>query len=322
MTGRRGGARSGGAGAGAGSAMPRAALFGAGLMVLYTASIASADGITKLIGGAYAAPQLYGLSGLVVAALCLLWDRHLGPRQGVATAHPRAMALRAAATVAAALAFFQAFRLLPFAEVFLFIGMMPLLAGLMSGPILGEAVRARAWAALLAGFAGLFCLMPGGLGALAPGHLWAFAAAFCGTLSMVLARFVARRENNALALVFWPNLTLALVMLPLLPAVWRPMPLADLGWVLAYAACLFAARWLLVGALRLMRAYAATPLINLQFVWMVAIGALGFGERPDTGVWLGAAVVIGSGLYLSFEPAWAGARAPRRRARLADLRRA
>ena len=75
-----------------------------------------------------------------------------GPRQGLRTTCPRAMALRSVMTVISATCYFYAFRLLPFAEVFVFIGLVPLLAGLLSGPILGEHVRGPAWLALGAGF--------------------------------------------------------------------------------------------------------------------------------------------------------------------------
>jgi S-adenosylmethionine uptake transporter len=277
------------------------AALGAGLVVIYTAMISSADAITKLIAGGYAAPQLYALSALIVLGLSVLADRHPSQRRGLATRCPRAMALRSVATVVAAVAFFNAFRALPFAEVFLFIGLMPLLAGLMSGPLLGEHVRPVAWAALAAGFVGVMCLFPGGQASVTTGHVWGLLAAVSGTLSMVLARYIGRREANALAQVFYPNLAIFAVMALALPFVWTPMPLADLGWVAGYAACLFAARWLSVVALRLLAAFVVTPLMNLQFVWMVAIGALGFGEVPAAGTWLGVAIVIGSGLFLVWD---------------------
>lgn len=57
----------------------------------------------------------------------------------------------------------------------------------------------------------------------------------------------------------------------------------------------------LVVALRLLAAHVVTPLVNLQFIWMVAIGALAFGELPSVATWLGGAVVIASGLYLVWE---------------------
>jgi S-adenosylmethionine uptake transporter len=91
------------------------------------------------------------------------------------------------------------------------------------------------------------------------------------------------------------------VMAAILPFVFKPMPLTDLGLAVAYAALLFGARWLLVIALRLLPAYTATPLMNLQFVWMVLIGLVFFGEVPGSNVFLGAAIVVASGVYLVYE---------------------
>lgn len=275
--------------------------FGALLVVIYTALISSADAITKLIAGGYAAPQLFCLSGLIVVTLCALADRHRSQQRGLRTICPCAMALRSGATVLAAASFFYAFRYLPFAEVFLFIGLMPILAGLMSGPILGEHVRPSAWAALVAGFVGVICLFPTGLGSVTSGHGFALAAAAFGTFSMIMARFIGRYESNSIAQVFYPNLAIFGVMALALPFVWQPMPLSDLGLVVAYAALLFGARWLLVVALRQLAAYAVTPLMNLQFVWMVVLGAVFFDEFPATGTYLGVAIVIGSGLFLVWD---------------------
>ncbi|TDK51980.1 DMT family transporter [Antarcticimicrobium luteum] len=276
-------------------------LAGVALVVVYTALIAGADAITKLVGGGYAAPQMYCLSGLMVMGLSILADRHPRQRRGLATRCPRAMALRAGATVIAAVSFFQAFRLLPFADVFLFIALMPILAGLMSGPILREHARPAAWVALAAGAVGVMCLFPAGLKSVSAGHAYALMASISGTFSMIMARFIGRYESNALAQVFYPNMAVFVVMALALPFVWVPMRGADLGWIAGYALLLFAARWLLVVALRLLAAYAVTPLMNLQFIWMVVLGALGFGEWPGPGTYLGVAILIASGAYLVWD---------------------
>lgn len=279
----------------------RAASLGAGLVVIYTALISSADAITKFIAGAYAAPQLFCLSGLIVMGLCIITDRHPSQRRGFKTVCPKAMALRSLAAVLASVGFFYAFKFLPFAEVFLFVGLIPLLAGMMSGLILHEHVRPTAWVALAAGFIGVLCLFPDGFGSVSLGHIVAFIAIVIGTFSMVLARYIGRYESNSLAQVFYPNAAIFVVMAVALPFVWRPMPLVDFGWVAVYAALLFGARWLLVVALRLLAAYAVTPLMNLQFVWMVVLGAVFFNEFPAPGTYLGVAIVISSGLFLVWD---------------------
>jgi len=279
---------------------------GAALTVVYTALISSADAITKMFAASYAAPQLFALSGGIVALLAVLCNRAGPARQGVATRCPRVMALRSIATVLGAGAFFYAFRLLPFAEVFLFIAMIPLFTALLSGPILGEAVRPQAWGAVMLGIAGLLCLAPGGLHTLSLGHAVALLAVLMGTVSMMASRYIGLRDGNLLAQVFWPNLALAAVSASALPFVWAPMGLSDLGWACAYAVLLFAARWVLVAAFKLLPAYVITPLMNLQFLWMVAIGAAVFGEVPGAALYLGAALVITGGAWLIYDQAYPG----------------
>ena len=274
---------------------------GAGLVLLYTAFIALADAITKVLAAGYAAPQMYAVSAAVVVVLAAVSARLKPGRESLLTSCPGAMALRAAATVLATLCFFLAFRHLPFAEVFLFIGLMPLFAALLAGPVLGETVSPAAWGALGAGFVGVLCLVPQGLAGIGFGHLIAMAAALFGTVSIVLSRRIGRREQNGLAQVFYPNLALFAVMGAALPLVWQPMPLADLALAALYGAVLFAARWLLVVAVRDLAAHAVTSLMKLQFVWMVLIGAVVFGEWPTAHTVLGAAIIVASGLFLSYE---------------------
>jgi drug/metabolite transporter (DMT)-like permease len=274
---------------------------GTGLVLIYTGLISGADAITKFIAGGYAAPQLFCLSGLVVVVLSIVLNSARGTPRGLRTGCPRAMAVRAGATVVACTAFFYAFAMLPFAEVFLFIGLMPILSGILSGPVLGEHVRPLAWGALAVGFIGMLFLFPAGLSGVSIGHGFALLASLAGTISMIMARYIGQFERNALAQVFYPNLAVFAIMAGALPFVWVPMPLADLVWVFAYATLLFVARWVLVVALRLLAAYAVTPLLNLQFVWMVLLGAVFFGEVPATGTYLGAGLVVLTSLFLVWE---------------------
>ena len=274
------------------------AVIGAGLMLLYTLLITGADAITKAFAASYAAPQLFAVSGGIVAGLSLLATRVLRDDRGVRTDAPRAMALRSVATVAGAVAFFHAFRLLPFAEVFLFIALIPIFAGILSGPVLSEPVRPQAWGGLALASMGVLVLFPSGLSSIGLGHLVALLAALLGTVSMLAARYICRIESNLLAQVFYPNAALMVVMALALPFVFQPMPLEDLAWAFSYGVILFGARWVLVGAMRVMPAYVVTPLINLQFLWMVLFGILFFAETPAASVFLGAGLMIAASAIL------------------------
>ncbi|NIZ14381.1 DMT family transporter [Phaeobacter sp. HF9A] len=270
-------------------------------VLVYTGLIATADGIAKLMSSGFASAQLFAVSGLLVATLCAIVSRVQGDPARLGTTCPRAMALRSGATVLAVTCFYYAFRYLALAEVFVFIALMPLLAAMMSGLILKERIGPSVWLALALGTIGLLVMQPGVSVGGVTGSALAIGGVFFGTFSIVMARYISGHENNVLAQVFYPNLTLGLVMLCILPFVWRPMAGSDWGWAVSYAVVLFAARWLLVLALRVLPAYTVTPLLNLQFVWMALIGLMFFGETPHPSTYLGMVVVAISGLFLIWD---------------------
>ena len=280
------------------------------LLVLgQTGFIAASDGITKYLSCQFEAPQLFVLSsGMILAAMLA---RGRTGRKALRTRSPRVMGLRAGLTVVASFAFFQAFHMLPLADVFLFIAMIPLISAALSGPFLNETPRPTAWIALMIGTVGLLAMSPGGLTGFQGGHAWAALAALCGSGSLLAGRYIGRIEKAPMAQVFWPNLALLVAMGAALPFVWQPMDVADLFWIAAYSAALFAARYLVAEALRLLPAHLVTPLMNLQFLWMVAIGWLAFAEIPATGTVVGVTLITASGLWLVFEE---------HRARLAEAR--
>lgn len=277
-------------------------LSGVTLTALYTLLISGADAITKGFAQSYAAPQLFAISGGLVAIFSLLANRDTkGRRRRMATRCPRAMTIRVFATVAGTVAFFHAFRLLPFADVFLFIALIPLITAILSGPFLGENVSGQTWAALGLGVVGVACLFPSGLQSIGAGHLIAFCAVLLGSVSMVASRYIGRCDGNLLAQVFYPNLALMLVMACALPFVFTPMSSLDWGLAGLYAVLLFGARWVLVAALRLLPAYVVTPLMNLQFIWMVLIGWMVFSETPAMLTYVGAFIIIAAGGWLIWE---------------------
>ncbi|MCT4609625.1 MAG: DMT family transporter [Pelagimonas sp.] len=285
----------------------KAPLVGAALVVLYTGLMTAADGITKFVAGSYAAPQVLALSAMMIAALSLGFASAGGRAGaggqvvGLKVQSVGVMGLRTLLTIIATLGFFYAFKLLPFADVFLFVGLIPLVAAVLSGPVLNERPRLVAWIALCIGVGGCLMLMPGGLSGFQVGHFAALVGVFAGTGSMLAARVIAKVERVPLAQVFWPNLGLAITMCVALPFVWAPISLVDLGFIAAYSLALFFARYVVVEALRLLPTYVATPLMNLQFVWMVIVGMVFFNETPALATILGAGLVISSGLWLVFD---------------------
>lgn len=267
-------------------------------MLLYTIIAAAGDAAAKHVAQDYAAPQLFALSGGLVAFFALASSLRKGGVSELKTDYPIQMAVRSAATLTSAILFFIAMRSLPLAEIFVFVGMMPIMAALLSPMVLNETVSRGAWVALLAGFIGVLCLFPEGIVGISQAHFIAAFASFFGVISMVLARYIGQREQKSLALLFYPHMLMFLVMAATLPFVFKTMPLVDLTIACIYSLLLFAGRYLLVKALSIAPAHIVMPVINVQFIWMVFLGIGVFAEHPALNVYLGAAIVILSSIKL------------------------
>lgn len=281
-------------------------LAGLGLILGISVAAAVADALTKRLSADFKPPQLYFFCGLFVAAISLATCRsegRIGPSGSLRTRFGGMLLLRSALVLVSVSCYFKAFALLPLAEVFIFIGMMPLLAALMAGPLLSEAVPRSAWVALGFGACGILFLFPSGVVRGEAGHVFAAGGVLSGTLSLVLMRKMMKVEPNALAQVFWPHAVMVVVMGMALPFVWVPMGLRDSLLVAAYALAVFLARWLMVPALLYLKAHVATMLMNLQFVWMMVIGKMIFGEMPQAGVIVGGACIAGAGSFLVWQQA-------------------
>ena len=284
----------------------RGPMLGVGFLMVSTLAATLADGTVKDLSARLEAPQVFFLSGLIMAGLSLLTAR-AGLRIGLLqtgclrTVAPGLLVVRSVATVLASLGFFYAISMIPLAQIFLFVGLMPLMSALMSRYLLGEAVDLMAWAGLGLGLIGVLMLFSDGVSGLTLGHVAGFCGALAGTVSLVVSRLMARREANTLVQVFYPNLALAAAAVLLLPSIWQPMALMDVGRIVLYSGLLFVARWTMVLVMQRLRAPVALPLMNIQFVWMVAVGFVFFAELPEVTTVLGAVLVMLAGGIALFE---------------------
>ena len=174
----------------------------------------------------------------------------------------------------------------------------PFLVALLAGPFLGERLDWRRWVAIGVGFGGVLLVTRPGTGGIHPAALLMFAGALCYAVYGIMTRALARTDSNETTL-FYTNLVGVVCMLPVLPFVWTP-PQDALSWMLMLVLGFFGGlgHYLLILAHRLAPASVLSPFIYSQMIWMIALGYLVFGDVPNQWTLAGAAVVIGSGLYL------------------------
>ncbi|MCP5151634.1 MAG: DMT family transporter [Ectothiorhodospiraceae bacterium] len=219
--------------------------------------------------------------------------------------HPGWVMLRTGCMVASiALAFF-AFRSLPLSETYALLFATPLLITVLAIPILGEKVRLFRWLVIGLGTIGVLIVLRPGVEALKPGHVAALLAVCCSALSSVTTRRIGSVERAA-TLMIYPLLANIVFSGSLLWFVYVPMPFLDLAKTAAIGALAMAGQWLIISAYRAAPAAFVAPFQYSQMIWAVIYGTLWFGETPDRHVYLGAAVIILSGLLIVWRESRSG----------------
>ena len=176
----------------------------------------------------------------------------------------------------------------------------PFLVALLGGPMLGEWVGWRRWIAIIVGFAGVLLVARPGAGGIHPAALLILVSALCYALYVISTRVLSRHDSDETT-NFYSNMVGAVAVSVALPFVWTPQ--SDPKVIaLMCAMGLFSGfgHYLLIRAHRLAPAAVLAPFIYTEIVWMIALGFLVFGDKPNHWTLGGVAVVIASGMYLLY----------------------
>jgi drug/metabolite transporter (DMT)-like permease len=175
---------------------------------------------------------------------------------------------------------------------------VPILIALMSAPLLGERMDAKRWAAILIGFAGVLVIVRPGSAAFHPAMLLSMVNAVLYAAFNLMTRKLAAYDPPE-TIQFLPAVVASVVLAPFALAVWQSPPGA-FEWLLLCMMGVFGGtgHYLLAVAHRYARASTLAPFLYQQILYMAAFGYLVFGGVPDPAVWIGAAIVVSSGLYL------------------------
>ncbi len=185
----------------------------------------------------------------------------------------------------------------------------PFIVAVLAGPLLGEWVGWRRWIAIGVGFLGVILVARPGAGGIHPAALLTVASAVCYAVYIITTRVLARSDSSQTTL-FYSNLVGVIAMLPLMPFVWtNPPSIFIIVLMVLIGAFGSAGHYLLIMAHRLAPAGVLAPFIYSQIIWTTALGYLVFGDIPNHWTMAGAAIVIGSGLYLLYREKVRGSRA-------------
>jgi drug/metabolite transporter (DMT)-like permease len=187
--------------------------------------------------------------------------------------------------------------LLPLADVTALSFSGPLVITALAGPMLGEQVGWRRWAAVVVGFSGVLIMVRPDPEIFRIAALLPILAASSGALRDLVTRRISTGESSIAILCFS---TSAVFLAGLVSMLFDHVPLnmADLP-LLAVAGCLQgAAHFILIEAFRHGEAAVIAPFKYTALPCAAVFGFLLFGQIPDIWIITGAMPVICAGLYI------------------------
>ncbi|WP_223476447.1 DMT family transporter [Oricola indica] len=267
------------------------------MMCAGVACLSANDALAKFLLADYSPLQILFLRNVIALPFAIALTVRMGGIGALPSRKPAAHFLRGFLWIVATIMFFTSFIHLDLAEATALIFVAPLFITAMSALFLRERVGPRRWLAVCAGFLGVLIVIRPGTAAFETVSLLPVSTAFIYALLMLSARWVDARESVWTMLLYLTGAS-ALLSAIVAPFVWSPISPDDLPFFAAIALFGTAGMTMMTQAFRLAPAAIVAPLDYTGLVWATTFGWLIWSEIPDGPTFLGAAVIIASGLYV------------------------
>lgn len=200
--------------------------------------------------------------------------------------------------IATLTAFVHGLRFLPLTTAYTLFFVAPLIITAMSAVFLGEKVGPARWGAIAVGFIGvLVALRPTGEGALTWAGLAILGAATGYATSAVMVRLIGRTDSTE-SMLFWMVMAMTVGATALALPGWVAVDRSH--WLLIAGVGLIGGlgQWALTEAFARGEASVVAPFEYSALAWGVGFDLAIWGVLPDSITWIGAAIIVASGIYL------------------------
>ena len=271
-------------------------LVGIGLMLLSMFVFSAVDTIAKVLTTDFHPLQI-------------VWTRQLGLVAGVFVM----MALRGAslfetkrrklqlarglmAALSAAL-FITAINYVPLADAIAVTFVAPFVVTMFSALLLKEKVGIHRWSAVIVGFLGTLVILRPGFDGFEPALLLAVLAAVLFAFRQIISRYLSGSDKTETTVAYTALVAVMVLFIPL-PFVWQT-PVSGFHLLLMTIMAILAGlgELLVIKALEVALAVVVSPVHYTILIWGSLYGYFVFGDFPDYLTWIGAIIIILSGLY-------------------------
>ena len=261
------------------------------------------DAVIKWLTQGYPVGEVIAVRGTLLIAILLAWAAVTG---NLASLRVRSWSLQGARGVlmaASTYLFVTALSLMPIADAIAIAFAGPIIATALAALLLGEAVGWRRWVAVAVGFLGVVLMVRPTPELLRVVAFVPLAAACVGALRDVVTRHMGSSGESTAAVVLVSTAVVTLAGFASAPFGWAPLRTSDLALFAAGAILVGLAQALMVESLRLGEVGLVVPFKYTSLVWALVLGALVWGELPDSWTWSGGVLIVGAGLYIGHREA-------------------
>ncbi len=271
---------------------------GIGLMIATTFVFAAQDGISRHLAAEYNVLMVVMIRYWFFAAfvMAVAARKAGGLRKAARTAQPGVQITRALLLITEICVMVVGFTLLGLIESHAVFTCYPLLVAALSGPVLGEKVGWRRWAAIGVGFIGVLIILKPGVGVFRIEALVPLLAALLFALYGLLTRYAARKDTAATSF-FWTGTVGSVAMTLIGMWFWEPMVPTDWAWMALLCVTGATGHWLLIKCYEVAEASAVQPFAYLQLPFASIIGLFVFNETVESNVIIGVVLVVAAGLF-------------------------
>jgi len=267
-------------------------------MLVAAGAFAFMDAGLKLLTVHYPAAQVAALRGWSALPVVFAWALVAGGAAQLWRIRWRLHLVRGVLGVGMMVSFAFALKTLSLARAYSLFFVAPMLIALLSTVMLGERVRRPQWIAILVGFAGvLVVLKPEASGFGWIGTLAVLGTALCYALTSNLVKIIGRTDSTQ-SMMFWLTAMMAVGSTALALPHWLPVREEHYAIIAGVAVTGAIGQWGVTEAFRRAPAASVAPLEYSGLAWVIAIDFVIWSVVPGWRTLAGAAVIIGSGLYL------------------------
>ena len=278
-------------------ALPPSLAAGLPFLLAGIASFGMLDSVAKLLTQGYHPLQVTWGRFAFAFLFVLPFAIRLGVRGQLRSQRPGLQVLRASLLAVCNFMFIIAIATMQLAEVQAIAFVAPLLVTVLAAVTLGERVGPRRLAAVAIGLLGVVVILRPGSGLLNWAAFFALAQAVGSAVFHLVTRAIAAHDPPQLTFVHTSTVG-AMAASLFVPLVWQWPSATD--WLLMAITGVAGAlgHLFMIEAFRRAEAASLAPYMYLQLPWITFVGWLMFGHLPDGWTILGAAIVIGSGIYV------------------------